>query len=431
MPKVSVIVPVYNVEEYLTECMESILAQTLSDIEIICVDDGSTDHCVEILDEYARKDSRVMVIHKPNTGYGNSMNVGMRAARGEYIGIVESDDRILPDFYERLYSAAKKDDLDVVKSDALFCWEKLGYSYHLHYQNLESCYDRVLTSKERRVFYQFLMNTWTGIYKRSFLEKYDIWHNETPGASYQDNGFWMQAMSFANRMMCLSDAFYCYRQDNPGASVKDVKKVMAMSYEYDYIEKILREKNAGKDVLAICNYYRLARTYGNFYRIADECKRAFCERMIQDYDTYIGDVEPDAFFIPWYEQMRENPNQLCQQVIDTKEGVLERIHEADGIYIYGAGIRGQHLFRNFCYMGLYDKLDGFVESEISKQETVCTKIVKNVNESVYTNRNLLYVVSVKQDTEAYRQMRARLESLGIRNVMDSEDIIDNFYSICG
>lgn len=431
MPKVSVIVPVYNVEEYLTECMESILVQTLSDIEIICVDDGSTDHCVEILDEFAQRDSRVMVIHKPNTGYGNSMNVGMRAARGEYIGIVESDDRILPDFYERLYSAAKKDNLDVVKSDALFCWERLGYSYHLHYKNLESCYDRVLTSKERRVFYHFLMNTWTGIYKRSFLEKYDIWHNETPGASYQDNGFWMQTMSFASRMMCLSDAFYCYRQDNPGASVKDVKKVMAMSYEYDYIEKTLREKKAGEDVLAICNYYRLARTYGNFYRIADECKRAFCERMIQDYDTYIGDVEPDAFFIPWYEQMRENPDQLCQQVIDTKKCVLERIHEADGIYIYGAGIRGQHLFRNFCYMGLYDKLDGFVESEISKQETVCTKIVKNVNESVYANRNLLYVVSVKQDTEAYRQMRARLESLGIRNVMDSEDIIDNFYSICG
>ena len=82
-------------------------------------------------------------------------------------------------------------------------------------------------------------------------------------------------------------------------------------------------------------------------------------------------------------------------------------------------------------MDLYDKLDGFVESEMSKQETVCTKIVKNVNESVRADQNLLYIVSVKQDTEAYKQMRERLESLGIRNVMDSEDVIENFYSICG
>ena len=102
MAKVSVIVPVYNVQEYLAECMESILTQTLQDIEIICVDDGSTDRCVEMLDDYARQDQRVKVIHKSNTGYGNTMNVGMRAAEGEYIGIVESDDRILPNFYERL-----------------------------------------------------------------------------------------------------------------------------------------------------------------------------------------------------------------------------------------------------------------------------------------------------------------------------------------
>ena len=203
MAKVSVIVPVYNVEEYLQECIESILNQTLKDIEIICVDDGSKDNCAGMLDDFARSDSRVKVIHKQNTGYGNTMNVGMRAATGEYLGIVESDDRILPDFYERLYSVAKKEDLDVVKSDALFCWEQIGYSYHLHYNALDAYYGRVLTDKERRVFYRFLMNTWTGIYRRSFLQEHDIWHNETPGASYQDNGFWMQTMSFYICLMCV------------------------------------------------------------------------------------------------------------------------------------------------------------------------------------------------------------------------------------
>ena len=103
MPKVSIIIPVYNVESYIRTCIDSVLAQSLKDLEIICVDDGSTDSSPVILDNYASKDSRVKVVHKPNRGYGHSMNVGYEAATGEYIGIVESDDYILPDIYGTLY----------------------------------------------------------------------------------------------------------------------------------------------------------------------------------------------------------------------------------------------------------------------------------------------------------------------------------------
>ena len=100
MPKVSIIVPTYNVEQYLREAMDSIINQTLKDIEIICIDDGSTDNSGKILDEYASKDSRVKVIHKKNGGYGKAMNVGLDNATGEYVGIVEPDDYIEPDMYE-------------------------------------------------------------------------------------------------------------------------------------------------------------------------------------------------------------------------------------------------------------------------------------------------------------------------------------------
>ena len=116
-PKVSVVIPVCNVETYLRECLDSALAQTLRDIEIICVDDGSTDSSPAILDEYAAKDSRVKVIHKPNGGYGHTMNVGMDAATGEYFAILESDDIIKPNMYEVLYGLAKANDVDVIKSD--------------------------------------------------------------------------------------------------------------------------------------------------------------------------------------------------------------------------------------------------------------------------------------------------------------------------
>ena len=123
MRKVSVIVPVYNVERYIAKCLDSILAQTLEDIEIICIDDGSTDNSGMILDQYASKDERVRVRHKKNSGYGAAMNVGIAMAEGEYVGIVESDDRIADDMYETLYKAARDNKLDMVKSDAYYWME--------------------------------------------------------------------------------------------------------------------------------------------------------------------------------------------------------------------------------------------------------------------------------------------------------------------
>ena len=119
-PKVSVVVPCYNVEKYLPQCMDSIINQTLKDIEIICVNDGSTDSTLRILQKYAEKDKRIKIIDKANSGYGASMNKGFSEANGEYLGIVESDDWVEPDMFENLYNLAKSNDVDVVKSNFYF-----------------------------------------------------------------------------------------------------------------------------------------------------------------------------------------------------------------------------------------------------------------------------------------------------------------------
>ena len=113
--KVSVLVPIYNVEEFLPECLDSLVNQTLKDIEFICINDGSKDDSLKILKEYAKKDKRILIINKKNSGYGDSMNKGLEKAKGEYIGIVESDDFIDLDAFEKLYNIAKKNDADVVK----------------------------------------------------------------------------------------------------------------------------------------------------------------------------------------------------------------------------------------------------------------------------------------------------------------------------
>ena len=113
MAKVSVIVPVYKVENYLKKCVNSLINQTLKDIEIILVDDGSPDSCGKICDEYAKNDSRVKVIHKQNEGLSEARNVGIMAAKSPYIGFVDSDDYVAEDMYEMLYENLIKTNADV------------------------------------------------------------------------------------------------------------------------------------------------------------------------------------------------------------------------------------------------------------------------------------------------------------------------------
>lgn len=113
-PKVSIIVPVYNVEKYLNRCMESLLNQTLKDIEIVLVDDGSPDNCPQMCDEYAKRDNRVKVVHKENAGLGYARNSGLEIATGEYVAFVDSDDYVEPDMYERLYEASQHYNVQMV-----------------------------------------------------------------------------------------------------------------------------------------------------------------------------------------------------------------------------------------------------------------------------------------------------------------------------
>jgi glycosyltransferase involved in cell wall biosynthesis len=130
MAKISVVVPVYNVEKYLKECIDSIINQTLEDIEIICVNDGSTDSSLEILNDYAKKDSRIIVINKSNSGYGHTMNMGLNAATGEYVGIIESDDFADKNMFEDLYKLAKEYDADIFHILPYFHCLQLGNIFH-------------------------------------------------------------------------------------------------------------------------------------------------------------------------------------------------------------------------------------------------------------------------------------------------------------
>ena len=118
MPKVSVIVPVHNTGKYLSKCLDSLLGQTLTDLEVICINDGSTDDSLEILSQYAQKDKRIKIIDfKENKGVSVARNEGIKAAMGDYVAFMDSDDLVDLDFYEKLYEKACQTGADIVKGD--------------------------------------------------------------------------------------------------------------------------------------------------------------------------------------------------------------------------------------------------------------------------------------------------------------------------
>ena len=126
-PLVSIIVPIYNVEPYLKKCIDSIINQTLTNIEIILVNDGSTDNCGKIIDEYAKKDNRIIALHKENGGQASARNMGLDIASGKYIGFVDSDDLIDKEMYKVLYDEAEKNIADLVICD----FKKVNENYKI------------------------------------------------------------------------------------------------------------------------------------------------------------------------------------------------------------------------------------------------------------------------------------------------------------
>lgn len=286
MIKVSVIVPVYNAEPYLRECMDSLVCQTLREMEVICVNDGSTDRSLDILREYAQRDTRIRVISKVNSGYGHTMNIGIDAAEGKYIGFAEPDDYVRQDMYEQLYRIAGKLNLDIVKAD-FSQFRGSGNHRKTEYCPLtreRSYYGKVIDPAKQPEVFRFQMNTWTGIYKREFLNRYHIRHHETPGASFQDLGFWFQTFCLAERVYFRRESFYRYRRDNGNSSVHSREKVYAVCGEYvfmhDFLERRPELKKRYLPVLAWKKYhdYQFTAT-----RIGTEHRKAFFKQFAQEF----------------------------------------------------------------------------------------------------------------------------------------------------
>lgn len=233
MKKVSIIVPVYNVENYLEECLDSLIGQTLKDIEIILVDDGSKDKSGCICDKYSGIDNRVKVLHQNNCGQSVARNVGLSMAEGEYILFVDSDDYIRLDACEVLYKEAKKHNSDIVNGDILNESDKILNS---KFRSLNCDYKTVpisefLIDKIDTETYDIV--PWLYFVRREFLINSNIKFLE--GYFYEDQLWTLQLLSLSGNALKIRFPYYYYRTNRDGSTTNNLKV-----------------KN-GKDSATICN----------------------------------------------------------------------------------------------------------------------------------------------------------------------------------
>ena len=238
-PKVSVIVPVYNVEKYIGKCLDSILAQTMKEIEIICVDDCSKDNSIVQVEKYARKDARVKILHhKTNQGLSAARNTGIKKAAGEYILFVDSDDYIDEHMVEEMYDKAERTDSDVVISNINLFFndteETQVFRNSLFYGFLSG---RTFKAKEYPDIIVSIA-AWDKLYKSELLKKNGIWFPE--GLIYEDHIFTVQVLALAKRISVINKPFYYYRK-NTGISITD-KERQNDKYKFDYLEMCRRAK---------------------------------------------------------------------------------------------------------------------------------------------------------------------------------------------
>lgn len=276
MTKISILVPIYNVAEFLPECLASLTAQTLREMEIICINDGSTDESPKIIEQFAKKDARIRVITKANSGYGDSMNQGLAAAKGEYIGIVESDDFIEPEAFAQLYKLAKKQNADIVRAN-YFYHTAAGDTLHraIREQKLEQAQD---IASDPAILYEESA-IWSAIYRRRFLEEHEVRFLPTPGASYQDTSFNMKALCSAERIVYTDAAYLHYRTDNSGSSVKSLTKADFVMQEYAEVERYLEEIGAPRKVRLVAQAAKFGAFHWNLIRLPRSLALMFLGKM--------------------------------------------------------------------------------------------------------------------------------------------------------
>ncbi len=394
-PEVSVIVPVHNSEQYLTEALESLLHQSITDLEILCIEDQSTDRTRTILSECEEKDKRIRVIFDVNSSYGHKINIGIKYALGKYICILESDDIFRRDMVSTLYELAECKGADYVDCDyeAFFDYRGKRYFFLVQKYTIPNLYGRLCTISDREIELQSGPTgaIWTGLYRTDFIRENEISMFESPGAAYQDTSFRFLVSLYSEKSYHLPSCLHQYRVDNAMSSIHDMKKVFQIVEEYDYLKRTLQEKNCFDRWAPIYKEWRKESFQWNLSRLSDESRDRFLKYYNKEFPN-----ETEAFF--------EGRNDFgvagFQQLIDFSDN--------RNVILFGIGRRG-HFLADFFARNQMPVL-GFCDNNPHKEDMKGIEVLSPEQTSV-KYPGAYYVITTKMNGEV---MQEQLLKIGIR-----------------
>lgn len=413
--KVSVVIPVYNTEKYIGKCLESIISQSLQEIEIICVNDGSTDGSMDILEAFSRKYQKIKVFNQKNTGASFSRNRGLRAAKGKYIYFMDCDDMLLPGALERLYGLAESNELDMLLFNVMVKYENDGLKKKYHFDEYFTKvkeYDGVKSGQV--MFCEMWENAeyddcvWSRFVRKSFLEDNEItFYEET---YYSDSIYSLTCHIKAKRTYYIAEKYYVYRirEQSMMTSKTSVYHLYSLVIVYSEILKMLyTEKLDGRMEAAIGEL--LSATVS----------------QIKNVNLELQTEHGDKFSIVW-------PN-IGTNILATSMGIgntiqidsvglvkLEKlIRDHDRIVLYGAGGIGEKVYRYVEKLGCVAKIQCFaVTRETQAQEAFLNIPLKRIDDCL--SGEVLVVLSANEENQT--QMQGKLDELKFDNyyLVDSQ-----------
>lgn len=424
--KVSVILTIHNAESTLQRCIDSVINQTLKEIEVLCIDGGSKDSSPFILEKNCEKDSRIRIINDSNTSYGHKVNRGIADAAGEYIAILESDDAMQIDMLDKLYVYAQKYDADYVDGnyDAVSQVGDLACILPIRKYSDENSYDAVISHADRELLLKDSTGAvWTGIYKTSFLRENSIYMYESPGAAYQDTSFRFLVSMYARRSYHINDSVYLYQMDNVNSSIHDQKKIFAIAKEYAFLRDELEKRKATE---MEWKYYRLWKYrgyYWNAFRLEKEGRQSFLELYEKELldDISNGKLEKS--------QMTESEYKNTYLLLDDKKKfevylnenyrrgnlnvklITSLLHQIYGrkLILFGCGVKAQKLL--YLLQRTNIELLGICDNNSKIQGNIYQGLrIYSVEEAVRLYRTHLFVIPIGEYAE---QMKKQLYTLGV------------------
>ena len=376
-PLISVVIPSYNVEHYVRECLDSLAEQGVENIQVICVNDGSTDGTLTVLQEYAAKDARIEILDGPNGGYGKAMNRGLAVAKGKYFAILEPDDYLPEQAYAKLLKIAQENNLDFVKGCTQSFFEGQDGKRVIVPQHSYLVKNTVLCPRKTPpAFIDISVDSWNGIYNLDFLRRHHIEYHESPGASYQDTGFFMQTFSFAERAMFVDVPSYMYRTDNAASSTSArSSKPYALSGEYAYIR---RKLEAVPEIWNEVKPLYLARRVGGhrwiYYSLKESMRLEYLREVRKEFIELEGF---DRFLLPRIDKYHLEKILVSPEHFLTCEAVQDEVRSAKRVLTLlsqASSIRRKYYFYKLLSVLTFGKSRKRNQSRAKRYREVCREI---------------------------------------------------------